>query len=711
MSTCLICGTQVGGHVCASHEQDVCFEFEGSRPGQLTEGRFYRGSVDGFAEFGVFVDVGDHVTGLLHTSELDQRLESLDWDPGDPMYVQVKNVRDDGNVDLGWSIRQHESEFRGKLIDTPEGDELPDDAGSADDDEPEGTDASEASADGSESGVTSSGDGSGNGSSASAASGEPAAPMPGDGSAGSAVAGGAEAAASADTGGGGTAAVSVSIDELERTAIEALEDLVGEPVAIEGTVVEARQTSGPTVFELRDETGTVDCAAFESAGVRAYPEIEAGDVVRFAGVVEERRGALQTETEDAELLEGEEREAVERRLEEAIEERARPEAVDLLADQEGVTAVREEIVEATTAIRRAIIEGRPVVLRHSATVDGYAAAAAIERAAIPIVRAEHEAEDAVYHYVSRRPLEDRIYGMRDAIRDATNMLDAEDRHSEPTPLFVFVNAGSTAESAGGFDLLAAYGADRIVIDADYPDAEMEAAAATFVSPHLADGVDAKSVSTTALSANVAAHVSADAREEVVHLPAVSYWRDAPDAYVSLASDAGYDAERVATVREAIALEAFYGTYDDKRELVSDLLFGERDLAKHASEQFQDRVESELRTAEPHLRRHDANGTTVGVLDVDAFTNTYDFPPAGTLLAELAARNDDLTAVVGVDEDRLLAEGEATIDMREVGKRVADAVPEGGVETRGGRDGRLVFLTGEREDVIVAAVDAVSDQVA
>jgi RecJ-like exonuclease len=465
------------------------------------------------------------------------------------------------------------------------------------------------------------------------------------------------------------------------------------------------------VFEVRDETGTVDCAAFEEAGVRAYPEIEAGDVVRFAGMVEERRGDIQIETEDAEALEGEERETVERRLEEALAARARPDEVDLLADDEAVAAVEDGIIEAATAIRRAIVEGRPVVIRHSATVDGYAAAAAIERAAIPLVRAEHETDDATYHYVSRRPLEDRIYGMRDAIRDATNMLDAEERHDEPTPLFVFVNAGSTAESADGFDLLNTYDADRLVIDAGYPDAEMEAEASVFVSPHLAETDAAESATTTALGANVAAHVSADAREDVSHLPAVSYWRDTPEAYVDLATEAGYDDERVATVREAIALEAFYGTYDDKRELVSDLLFGERDLAEHASEQFRERVDGELRTAEPHLRHHDADGATVGVLDVDAFTNTYDFPPAETLLAELLERDEGLAAVIGVDEDRLLATGEATIDMREVGKRVADAVPEGGVETRGGRDGRLVFLTGEREAVITAAIEAVSDQVA
>src|SRR6056297_2251703 len=120
MSSCIICGTSVDGYTCSSHEEDVLFEFTGSRPGQLTPGRYYRGTVDGYADFGVFVDIGDSVTGLLHKSELDGRLESLGWEPGDTVFVQVTGVRDNGNVDLGWSIRQAEREFRGVLVDDPD---------------------------------------------------------------------------------------------------------------------------------------------------------------------------------------------------------------------------------------------------------------------------------------------------------------------------------------------------------------------------------------------------------------------------------------------------------------------------------------------------------------------------------------------------------------------------------------------------------------
>ncbi len=717
MGTCVICGTEVDGHVCASHEEDVYFEFTGTKPDQLGRNRFYLGTVDGYADFGVFVDIGERVTGLLHRSELDRRLESLDWEPGDEVFVQVTNVRDNGNVDLGWSIRQARAEFRGGLVHTPQGDEPLDDAG--DGDEVETTaDEGAASGDGAEPGSAPGRTTRGGSSPEPPESTEPTGrdeaadrdPEPsgaegsaGGGGASTAAAGGAEAAAVA--GGGGAAVES----PLKRSEIAGLEETIGSPVRLEGEVVEARQTGGPTIFELRDETGVVDCAAFESAGVRAYPEVEAGAIVRLDGVVEERRGAVQVETESLVVLEGEEREAVVDRLERALDERARPDDVDLLADHPAVEAVREGLHEAATAVRRAVFEARPVVIRHSNTADGYVAAAAIERAVLPLVRAEHEEGDAEYHYVDRRPLDGRVYGLADAMRDVTRLLDARERHGEKVPLFVFVAAGSTAESVDALDLLGVYGAARVVVDAGYPDTAPADAVETFVSPHRVEAADAETATTTALCANLAAAVNPDVLEELRHLPAISYWRDAPAAYVELAAAAGVDAEETTALREAVALEAFYQAYQDKRELVADLLFGDAALAGPASEQFRTRLDEELRTAEPHLETWSVAGASLGVLDVDAYTHRYDFPPADVLLAALADRAGDLDAVVGVDADELTVWSREPVDLRAVADAVSEAAPDAGVETRGGRDGSLVFLSGERDAVLEATIQAVAEQ--
>ncbi|WP_276279157.1 DHH family phosphoesterase [Halorussus caseinilyticus] len=687
MGSCIICGTPADGAICESHEQDVLFEFTGDNPNQLSSGRYYKGTVDGFAEFGVFVNVGDSVTGLLHKSELDQRLDSLDWDEGDEVFVEVTGVRDNGNVDLGWSLRQSEREFRGKLIDDPQrGAVLPEDV-----------DASEGD-DGDDQQATTDGAGTVD---------------PAERETESAGESGAESESSADD----SAAESDAESGPSRVEIETLSDRVDDEVRIEGEIVGARQTSGPTVFEVRDETATVDCAAFVEAGVRAYPETETGDLVRLDGVVELRNNELQVETDDLQKLEGDDRKTVETRLEAALTSEARPDDVGLLADHESVSAVHSRIRDAAEEIRRAVMESRPVIVRHNATADGYVAGAAIERAVLPLVRDEHAKSDAEYHYFDRRPLEGGDYDMADATKDVTTMLDNRERHDEKLPLFVVVSAGSTDESRDGFELLDIYDAPRVVVDATYPDEDVADLADVTVNPHL-EGADASDVNAGVLGANVAAHVNADVREDVSHLPAVSFWEGAPEAYTDLASDAGYDADHTTALREAVALEAYYQAYEDKRELITDLLFEheKRDLAEHVGEQFREKLQTELDTVEPNLSVRGEGGVSFTVLDTEAFTHRFDFPPTALLLdaihrqglgAEGASGDEHVT--LGVDEDEIHVRSDGRVNAREVAAAASDEAENAGISAKGTRDGAIEFLSGERDEALDAVVAAISDQ--
>lgn len=673
MGTCIICGSSVDGRVCELHEEDVVFEFKGTNPDQLTPNRYYRGTVDGFAEFGIFVDIGDNVTGLLHKSELDRRLDSVDLEPGDTIFVQVQHVRDNGNVDLGWSIRQDQTRFRGALVHDPEeGDRLPEDERGEDsrDTEPVRQRAQQSTPDRSED-QTSSND---------------------------------QAGQEADE-----PAVDESTPDPTEVTISELGDHVGKNVRIEGEIQEARQTSGPTVFGLRDETGAVECAAFEEAGVRAYPEVDEGDIVRIEGEVEERRGDLQVETEALVVLEAEERDAVTERMQEALVQRARPETIDPLADDPVVDELTDEITDAATAIRRAVIEGRPIVVRHAASADGYVASVAIERATLPLISNEQQGPDVEYHYFERRPIEGSIYTMNDATRDVTKMLSDKERHDEQFPLFVFVAAGGTAESLDGFDLLDVYGARRVVIDPGRIDDEIADAVDVLVSPQT------DTTTATVLGATVASAVNPDVRDDLVHLPAVSFWDAVPAQYSEIAADAGYDEADVSRLREAVALEAFYQSYEDKRELIVDLLFADEaedpmGLAEHISEQFRERIETAIETAEANLERQDGPDGDVLILDTDAYTHRFEFPPVSLLLDHLFRQhNADISALVGFGTDEAFVRSTAALDVRAVAAAADEAAPEAAITARGTRNGRLEYLAGERETAKTAIVDALFDQ--
>ncbi|MDB2270366.1 OB-fold nucleic acid binding domain-containing protein [Halorubrum ezzemoulense] len=727
MGSCIICGTDVGGgRVCDSHQEDVAFDFRGDSPDDLVPSRFYRGVVDGYAEFGVFVDLAPGVTGLLHRSELDRRLDSLDWEPGDDVFVQVKGVRDNGNVDLGWSIRQADREFRGVLVQEPSGEHLPDEASgddveeseadddagaaeSADEDETEADaepeapseEAEEADAEPSESQSTDAPEADaaadeGVGSDDADASEEPASETT------------AEDEASAET---DTDESDVDEPEPERVSITSLGDAVGDSVRIEGEVVGVRQTGGPTVFEVSDATGAVDVAAFVEPGVRAHPDVEVGDAVRVDGEVESHRGDVQVESEALVLLDGEDAETVRRRLAEALTDEARPEGLQPLAGDETVAELADDLLDAAEAVRRAVLESRPIVVRHPATADGYVAGAAVERAVLPLIRDEHAKSDAEYHYFTRRPLDEPVYGMDAATNDATRMLQDRDRHDEKLPLFLLVGAGSTTESADGIDLLSVYGVDAVVVDAAVADPETRDAVDTLVSPELADADGDETLSTGALVASLASAINDGVRADLRHLPAVSYWADAPDRYVDLARDAGYDAERVAELREAVALEAYYQSYQDKRELIADLLFSDGgDLAAHVSEQFREKLEAEVETADANVVTEAVDGVEFALLDTDGYTHRYDFPPTPLLLDDLHRRcaDGEPFATVGVGTDELYVRTTADVSVRDVADRAAELAPGADIATAGVREGKIEFLSGERDAVEDAVVAAVSE---
>ncbi|MFB6155926.1 MAG: DNA-binding protein, partial [Haloferacaceae archaeon] len=179
-------------------------------------------------------------------------------------------------------------------------------------------------------------------------------------------------------------------------------------------------------------------------------------------------------------------------------------------------------------------------------------------------------------------------------------------------------------------------------------------------------------------------------------------------------------------REAIALEAYYQSYEDKRELITDLLFedggaagSKRDggetatgnLAKHVSTQFRTKMDAEIETARANLETRRADGVRVAVLDADAYTHRYDFPPTALLADELFRRERDEGpfAVVTLTMDELFLRCTDDVDVRTVAERAADIEPEAGIATASVREGRIEFLAGARDDVREAVVQAVTEQ--
>ena len=668
------------------HDEDVAFIFEGSSPDQLTPKRYYRGTVDGYADFGVFINIGDDVTGLLHRNELDQRLESLSWEPGDTVFVQVDNIRDNGNVDLSWSTRQSLAEFRGTLVDTPEGDKPytgPEETGTGPD-EPDTEPQADATTE--------------------PESSTPTEPTPD-----------AEPATEESPTAEPATEESPTAEPIPETPPDveqdALRDHVDDPVRVAGEVQEIRQTSGPTIFTLRDATGTIEAAAFDGAGVRAYPEVDVGDIVQIDGRVEKRRGELQIETERLAILSGDDATAVAERIDAAVAEAAAPDSVTYLVDDDPVAPLADDLLGAATTLRRAVAASRPVVIRHPATVDGYAAGAALERALLPRITAEHDRGDAEYHYLDRRPVDDTVYGMDGAVGDLANALEITRRHDERLPLVVLLGFGSSGAAADAIEMLGLYDIETVVVDPSTPAPGATGGADSVVTPHKGD--ISQQLTATALVGSLATTITPAAADDLRYLPATSYWESPPEPYVQAAERAGFTATTRRRVREALAVEAYYQSHDGKRALIRDLLFGDTgSFVEHVADQYRERLDAELDPARANLTRKESGGVRFVVLDVDQFANRFDFPPTTLLLNELhreeRAETTAELVTMGIGTDEIHIRSTTPVDTEAVVDRATEVVD--GIRAVGGPDGYIEFLPGVREEAVEAVVGAVAARV-
>jgi len=261
----------------------------------------------------------------------------------------------------------------------------------------------------------------------------------------------------------------------------------------------------------------------------------------------------------------------------------------------------------------------------------------------------------------------------------------------------------------GYGLLDVYDVDHAVVAGEPLDDAVRETVTTAVAP----GREAH-LPTAALAATVARGVDPDVADDLGHLSALPQWGGTPASYREAAAEAGYDEDRLQTLREAVAFGAYFQSYEDKREIFADLLFdserGQR-FAAHLSEEFRTRLDEELAAAERNLRVEEVDSVTFAVLDTEAFTHRFDFPPTDLLLNEIHRSGVDADVVVGVGEDALRLRSEESVALRAVAADAAERAPTAGLDAVGGRDGHVEYLLGERDAALDAVEAAVADHLA
>ena len=589
----------------------------------LEEGSYYHATVNGTVEYGVFVDLSESVSGLVHDSNL-----LGNYEVGDEFVVELGEVRPDGDLSFEEvQLVDYETEHV-----------------------PHGTVAT----------------------------------------------------------------------------VEELSESTGAPVVVEGQVVQIKQTGGPTIFQVRDGTGVVPCAAFEEAGVRAHSDIEMDDIVRVSGRAEERDGGVQIEVDSLSRLDDAVAAEVESTLETALTATAEPADIDPLVEWPAFEKLWDDLRQVATELRKTVLEGRPIRMRHHADGDGLCASVPLQVALERFIADHYEDDDAPQHLLKRLPSKAPYYEMEDVTRDLNFALEDRTRHGQKLPLLLMLDNGSTEEDTPAYRNLQHYDIPVVVVDHHHPDPEaVEPLISEHVNPYLHD--EDYRITTGMMCVELARMIDPDLTEELQHVPAVAGLSDRSEGeamsdYLDLAAEKSYDEADLRDIGEALDYATHWLRYSSGEQLITDVLnvdCDDRDrhdeLVEMLAEKAQRDVDEQLDAAMAHVdhERLD-NGAHLYRLDVENHAQRFTYPAPGKTTGEVhdakVAETGDPVITIGYGPDFCVLRSDGVrLDIPRYVTELTEEIDGGGVSGGGHLVvGSIKFVKGMRETVIDALIEKMAD---
>ena len=529
-----------------------------------------------------------------------------------------------------------------------------------------------------------------------------------------------------------------------RTLIGKLEEKMGKIVRIDGEVQQIQQTSGPTIFTINDESGVTWVAAFDKAGERAYPEIELGDAIQVVGDVNEHGGKTQIESQSIIKLSPEQSAKLHKLIDEALDKRAEPNDVDFLVKSDVLNRLKPKMREAAHKIRRAILDGRTILLRHHNDADGICAGVAMEKALIPLIEYVNPSNDAQYYYFKRSPSKAPFYELEDVVKDLSFALEDQERHGQKLPLIVLLDNGSTEEDIVALMQAKIYDIEVVVIDHHSPgellttevrDGEIVGATVavdeyvdTHVNPYLVGG-DSQ-LTAGALACEVAHIINPAVKDLIKHLPAVAALGDHAECgevhqYLELAGEKGFTKEHLAQIAECVDFEAYFLRFMNGRGIM-DTILGVDNLDKHDKmidalyREYQKRVDTQLKATLPNIQKTQfENGIYFNLIDVEKYAHKFTFPAPGKtcgfvhdrIIKELGEDKPIVTLGHGPDFGVFRATDavneEYGFNVNDIVSILAQKVPSAGIDG-GGHEcaGSIKYIEGLGEEVLSEVVNEI-----
>ncbi len=414
------------------------------------------------------------------------------------------------------------------------------------------------------------------------------------------------------------------------------QDFFNRNVEISGLIEQITQTGGPTIFVVSDGTATLALKGFVGQGQRAYPELAIGDTVKSVVMINEYNGELEGEIKKIQKLSPDEHKVYLEKIIGLQKKRAEIGEIPFLVKSQILEKLKPLMRKAAFEIRLAIIQNRPIIIRHHNDTDGYCAGYALEKAILPLIEKEHGSEKAGYEFFMRSPCQAPFYEIDDSIRDTATSLRNMAKFSNKMPLVIITDNGSTPEDLFGIKQGKVHGIEFIVIDHHFFDHDViTKEVLTHVSPFLV-GEDGSKYSAGMLCGELARLINNVPGLEV--LPAIAGLADRVDItnpeainqYLKIAEKEGYTKELLMNISKVIDFVSAKVRFMEVREYIG-VIFGEprhkqKELVELMAPYIISLEEKGLAIAKANTEIEKIGKTTLQLLDIENTFPGFGFYP-------------------------------------------------------------------------------------
>lgn len=503
---------------------------------------------------------------------------------------------------------------------------------------------------------------------------------------------------------------------IELTISSISSDNKGDRISLKGIVDRVVQTPGPTVFYISDGTGTLALKGFDGPGARAHPEIEEGNAITAVVTIEEFRDELEGEISKISKMSDKEHEDFKKHLENIERERAKVDPPEFLVKDKILDKLREDYIKAATEIRLAIIQNRPIILRHHNDTDGYSSGFALERAILPLIEKQHGGGKAAWEFYVRAPCAAPFYEIDDSIRDTANSLRNVAKFSNKMPLVIIADNGSSQEDLLGIQQGKVHGADFIVVDHHFFEKDViSSEVLVHINPFLV-GEDGSQFSAGMLCTELGRFINPEV-ENIEQIAGMAGMADrinnesAIEAYLKIAKDRGYDKTLLNDISTVIDFVSAKLRFMEAREYI-EVLFGEpqekqKALVKLMTPYIRNLEAKGLEIATSAASQEDVSGVTLQLLPIEETFRRGFYPKPGMCTGMI---HDDLQKKEGLDKVVTAGVLNDAITMRatdgsnfsvhdlieHLNKKIKGAFVEGGGHKNAGA---ITFVPNKRDQIL------------